>query len=1006
MQKDYQKEYTIYKGCNFYYVVRHECEMSQLSLAQSFELGGTYVFGKFDDITVSDFYARLLGFLHNKNNQLAFIWIENPSVVASRWKYHSIYCLTKNANTWQLGNYAEFKFGAYHLALNGAMSISCQEGNMVFSTTETNDKSYRFRLSQINGMPTTDNFSLDFTEGRAGIFSFSVLLKGDGQSDVFDRMDACLKYAAPLGADVENSWKQGHVGIISSPVLHSTKDLKLLVQMNPASIYDQASTFMVLYNSTADNMFDSAFINVYGHFQRVQASANARLVFEKIPRYLYFDTKKEIYCGDQTYYLGFSGSFYLENAEKHILCGLSGTEFMDLSNVDLREIKFVPKQNSFFGEQKQQNLSTAAWISFPKNTKYFSQPEVAPMYSVNNQKMLRFLEIPTIQLDESAVAVPMAFYKESDVSFLESHSVEAIEWRIYGERYQLITGRVVEKEEETKFLRDSVCKKTVTPQGLMAGVVPNTGSYDWFGIAQTDETAQLPNIRFCNVSESLRMELQNSQLCLYKDDRDAFLCEAQPSGDFKVWVDDWCFLLSPEDWKINAKEKNTAFIVKYVKGKSLKELLQNSPIFQASLRATYDQQNIVFPEYKNFVNRVEDPDFQGIVFLNAMVSVSQIPKEVAFLLKGVKQEDFYAHHVILEGNKVVQGADGDLQMKQSSVEALIDYKKDNQIVYDENLPDYAFTTVEMTLSIENSVITHFSSVSEIFLNKLYGAVCTKTNTTSGNCMILDGISQKKQDEVEYVFSLREPGVYSLKSSAMEVVNLQSVQLAVDDGTGRNGRLTLSGQIQFSEIKECDLLSYQTLIFSNLQLIVPDTGTLHMEYDKLIVNYSASELRAQSFGKRFACDLDRIVYSEKQMPQDMNYQTITSPVKQSKLKMPWAGQIWNLSLGSLGNLSNSGEANIKLLIAWSMGESAPEYYVGVTLPSIMNGFDIQGIIRMGFQSVELMASKQGDIQNFTLRLHNYTLSLLWFAIPPGSNDLFIFSDGKKLSWYAAYVGEES
>jgi hypothetical protein len=272
-------------------------------------------------------------------------------------------------------------------------------------------------------------------------------------------------------------------------------------------------------------------------------------------------------------------------------------------------------------------------------------------------------------------------------------------------------------------------------------------------------------------------------------------------------------------------------------------------------------------------------------------------------------------------------------------------------------------------------------------------------------MIIDGISQSKDGIVEYTFTLREACDYELTTSAMETIRVNSAQLSIDSDIGCNGRITMEGIILFSELKGCDLLSYQQMAYSNLQLLLPENAPLRMEYDKLAINHNASSLREQSFGKRFACELEKVLYQVDQMPDELGYETIAIPVSQSKLLLPWAGLVWRLSLGSLGELSNSGELNIRILIAWSMGEKAPAYYVGVSLPGIMDGFNLQGIVKLGFQSVELMVTTKEDIVQYTLRLHNYTLRLLWLAIPPGSNDLFIFADGKKLGWYAAYQGED-
>lgn len=1009
--RDYQDADTIYKSDNMFYYINQVCRETELSLAESFAMGGTYVFADSKDMEPERFYQGLLAFMHRAKKGLSFLWIVNPAQEAWNWRYYSIDCSLKQPDYWKPGSYAEMKFGAYRLIFEGRVRISCREDDMLFTLDtaehqEDTDAPGILRLNQIIAEINTDNFSLSFSEGSEGTFLFSAELKGDGNTDVFERMNACIKYCAPLGDKVKDRWKQGNLGTISCPVLFSTRNLKLQAHIQPNALDNHEVTYFLLYDTEEENnVYTSSFVDIGGQQKKAAAGADARLVFEKVPRYLYYDTENKVYCGAQSYYLGFAGSFYLQNAEKHLLCGLSGTEFVDVTRAASLEICFHSKQNSFFGAQGQQELCTAAWLSFPQESWYYSQPEIAPMYSLNEDGLLRFLEIPTTKWSTGTPPVPIALYNNCRVSFMDSHDIEDIEKRIYKERYRLITGKVL-RENTVRRSNSSQAQVTVTPQGLMAGVIPETGSYDWFAIAQTDTSGELPSLRFGSVSEILRMDLQNSKLFLDKEDKEAFLREAEPVGDFKVTIDGWCFLLSTHDWKTDSAQQNTAFIMKYVKGACMKDLMKESPVFQASLNAAYDDKKQVLPQYRSFIDCVEDPDFQGIIYLNCMVSVQELPQEVEFLLKGVRQEDFYAHHVIFENNKVNQDGQGQLHMEEASVQALVDYKGGESVVYDETMPDYLFTTTRLTVSFVNSGLQNFSSVSEVFMNRFYGAKCTKENTTSGNCMIIDGISQRKDTIVEYVFSLREPCNYILSNSAMKAVRITGAQLSVGSDAGCIGRITLAGGITLHEIPECDVLSYDWLAFGSLQMVVPEEGALYLDYGNLVLNEGSSIPRPQSFGARFACRLEQVIYEDDRMPSDQGYDSITSPVRQGKLQTPWTGLVWKLSLGSLGELANSGELAIRLLICWSSEEQAPVYYVGVALPGIMEGFDVQGIVKLGFQSLELMVSEKAETVWYTLRLHNYTLRLLWLAIPPGSNDLFLFADGKKLGWYAAYLGEEA
>lgn len=68
-----------------------------------------------------------------------------------------------------------------------------------------------------------------------------------------------------------------------------------------------------------------------------------------------------------------------------------------------------------------------------------------------------------------------------------------------------------------------------------------------------------------------------------------------------------------------------------------------------------------------------------------------------------------------------------------------------------------------------------------------------------------------------------------------------------------------------------------------------------------------------------------------------------------------------------------------------------------------GLDIMGILNLGFNSIELIArDNDNGKRDYILQLHHFALKLLGISLPPGSNDIFIFSDGESLGWYAGYL----
>ena len=138
-----------------------------------------------------------------------------------------------------------------------------------------------------------------------------------------------------------------------------------------------------------------------------------------------------------------------------------------------------------------------------------------------------------------------------------------------------------------------------------------------------------------------------------------------------------------------------------------------------------------------------------------------------------------------------------------------------------------------------------------------------------------------------------------------------------------------------------------------------------------------------------------------MPEELSFRSITAPVKQDKLSPGWFGFVWDVPMSLMGGLS--------LLTAWCCKETEPAFYLGISVQDGLadTGANIQKFVKLGFQSVQLRYHGKGEEKkSFVLCLHQYSLNVLGFSFPPGCSDLFLFSDGKKLGWYGAYINEKA
>jgi hypothetical protein len=128
------------------------------------------------------------------------------------------------------------------------------------------------------------------------------------------------------------------------------------------------------------------------------------------------------------------------------------------------------------------------------------------------------------------------------------------------------------------------------------------------------------------------------------------------------------------------------------------------------------------------------------------------------------------------------------------------------------------------------------------------------------------------------------------------------------------------------------------------------------------------------------------------------------LQQTKISAPWFGVRFRVPLGSLGDLSDSGVLDIHILTAWSEGKP-PGPFIGAMLPDALlgGGIDVQGLIKLGFDTISLTAEQRQGQTRFRLSLNQFTARLLWVCFPPGKNQIIIEADdsGKKLGWFAYY-----
>lgn len=582
----------------------------------------------------------------------------------------------------------------------------------------------------------------------------------------------------------------------------------------------------------------------------------------------------------------------------------------------------------------------------------------------------------------------------------------------------------------------------------------------------------------------------------------------QVAGILRVEMDGWTFQLSPRAWrgwpgqagKAKSPEISPTFmIVKYC-NHSLLDMIENTTswawpdvaIPPTSGKSIIDTQSVIldiFTEtkkrsdielqaaknssgnhsnaarlkqgasqpYTDFYKKVvTDPSWNGILFLNAPIEVSEMPKDLQFLTAGIEMSRFYAHHVGFSQTPF-HIAQGKPVLEQTAAFGLIDYV-DKVDLYAEKNVEFDFKTMQLRAQFANAALSGFSAQVQLLINQLFADFVTKFPTKHGNNLVLNGSYQRIRKTPVYSFVLADENAYQTQASVLYDIPITHVQLQTRQGAEGTGKVTtdfgLSGVMKFMAQQEFDLFSFgpennaktiqakqQGLRFSGLIISMsfnigkPNASKeLVVRDNKLSFDHATSQQRPQSLVSHFPLTLTSLQAvdppkktgkSANQQtkavasPEDLGFVSISAPMAQVKMEAPWYGLIFTLDLGTLGALMGSAGLSVQLIAAWKPGSdpnvTERPQYIGIRMPTAADAglnWSLQGVLNLGFKNFQMQTyiDAKTHKQVYLLKLHQLALSILGMSFPPGNNDVILFGNpdqtsASKLGWYAAYAADK-
>ncbi len=891
----------------------------------------------------------------------AFLWIENPDDGFHSLRLHGI-CGRLQDDRLTVRRTFGFIFGEYYLNIRQGCVIKPNADGQSFSL----DGYVSFNHSGC----TLD--ALDVSIGADGQFSFHTVPIED--EDIFRKLGAGIRYAA---ANNDETCEET-VDIIHNTVLRPKSTFTFMAYIDPLHIKDGSKSYLGL---PADTEFISSFISVSGRELTLRTRGDSSLVFQLAAYYIHDETVLETTL---------LGSFdILEN--EPLLCGLSGTEYFNNPNAGAA-ISFSTYAGFVDSENTLTKQCETSYISLSDSTVYYSQPQTAPFFAPAGAG-LRFLPMPQYQMEADPVYVPMMPYNNALSVFDTGMQSTQFETTLLKTRH----AKFGVKESPSRFnlLSAAAAPSAISTQGLCIWL--SGDEWESIGFAKLENGSYL---RFVNIGAAMRQEYQQSELFIMYG-RDKPLPNNAADDDFELTLEGFHFALQPKHWRNEGTDTDTVMIIKYRIDKSIAELADDSVVLKASIAACYNEDQMCRSEFEDFLQIIEDKDFQGVLFLNPRVTITNaVSSEMRPMLNSLGDDinNLYAHNVVFPRNKA-QVINGSIEIDESLFAATIDYKSKTHLSFDpntQNPPEADFKTISLLVDIADSKLKIVQSESELLLNKFFGSTARKTSD-GGNCLIIDGRLAAQGKLKLFKYTLRSGGIYDL-SGKLQHISVTDVSLTSD--AAGEPRFTLNGRLYFTRSDGGDLFCYGLSTDSGFEaggleynnIIIHKQGQFRLDYAGLYYDPLASAARENSMTARFPYYLESFTSFEKtgdKTPAAEGYIAIQSPEQQSALAQEWYGMRWRIPLGSLGDLSSGSSLDIYILTAWSPESGC---FIGVKLPFGANGLDVQGILKLGFKAIEIKAETK-EITNeekrtdFSMILTQFSVSLLSLSFPPGNQDFY-------------------
>ena len=426
------------------------------------------------------------------------------------------------------------------------------------------------------------------------------------------------------------------------------------------------------------------------------------------------------------------------------------------------------------------------------------------------------------------------------------------------------------------------------------------------------------------------------------------------------------------------------------------------------------------PDYAYFLDTVVDnPAWNGVVFLDAPVSTDHSSKDLDAVLAATDPAKLEAHHFGVRQTPVTGTPP---VMGESSFFGLIRYREDPAPAGAVAGVPQRFQVLELKALFHNSLMQSFSSRIALTLNQLFGADATQRDC-DGNALILVGSYQQRDDGPAYVFVQPVPSAFDLAGSALTAVEIDRAEFTAATGEAAGAdtvtaAFTFWGSLRFAVFQgsegPLDLLLYDSLVFAGLVLgfqfpkAARTDQSFALDVSGVRFDAGASVTRSGALAGHFPATVRGMLSADAaESPGALGFMTVgVSQLAAGPLGSPWFALVFDLDLGTAGALVAEAGLIASLSLAWAPSRDQTRFAAGLKLPgssSASGTIGIQGVFALNIYSIDLVSEG-----GFALTLNGITFTFLKKKLPPGGTfDFYLFGDkdaapgSRALGWYGVY-----